>query len=136
MIRLICNLNVLEIEEEKKIKVRKYKDASMQKRYEQLMGQLQTNEDKKKNENSITIADIIGSICTNKNTKYTLYNIDKLTIWQLFYEFNNMFTMENIDMIKSQYNSGNFQFKNPPDINWLKKVKVKLPEDNKIKKRD
>ena len=136
LIRLICNLNVLEIEEEKKIKVRKYKDASMQKRYEQLMGQLQTNEDKKKNENSITIADIIGSICTNKNTKYTLYNIDKLTIWQLFYEFNNMFTMENIDMIKSQYNSGNFQFKNPPDINWLKKVKVKLPEDNKIKKRD
>lgn len=135
LIRIICNTDVLEIESNKsKLEIVQYADPNVQKIYEDLIKQHLKDEDKKKEENNISVSDVIGAVCVNENTKYNFENISKLTIWQLFYQFTSMFEKENIETVKSQYTSGNFQFEKAPNLNWLNKVKVKLPKDNKTTK--
>lgn len=135
LIRIICNTDILEIENNKsKLEIVQYADPNVQKIYEDLIKQHLKDEDKKKEDNNISISDIIGAICVNENTKYNFENISKLTIWQLFYQFSSMFEKENIETVKSQYTSGNFQFDKAPNLNWLNKIKVKLPKDNNITK--
>jgi hypothetical protein len=132
LIRLVCCCEKMKVEDKNKQKIRKYKDTAMQQKYETLMIQLKKNEEKKNRENGLTISDVIGAICINENTKYNFKNIEELTIWQLFYQFNSMFTKENIEIVKSQFTSGNYNFEKVPDMDWLKKVKVKLPESTKL----
>jgi len=132
LIRLVCNCDKLEIDKDTNTNVVQYADADVQKIYEDLIKQHKKDEEEKKKANDITLSDVIGSICINENTKYNYKNIEELTIWQLFYQFTAMFTKENIDIVKSQYVSGNYTFDKVPDLDWLKKVKVKLPKDNKL----
>ena len=133
MIRLICCCDKLSIKKEEKTSKRKYKDQAMQEKYESLKAQLKKNEDKEKHENELTIADMIGAVCINENTKYNFENISKLTIWQLYYQFSSMFVKENIEMTKLQFTSEKFKFDKTPDMNWLKKVKVKVPKNIELK---
>jgi hypothetical protein len=132
LIRLICSCEKMIIKNDENQKIRKYKDFAMQQKYEALMIQLKKNEEKKNRENELTISDVIGSICINENTKYNYKNIEELTIWQLFYQFNSMFAKENTEIVKSQFTSGNYNFEKVPDIDWLKKIKIKLPENNTL----
>lgn len=134
LIRIVTHSEIIEIEKENEIKTVQYADASVQKIYEDLLKQHLKDEEEKKKENSITISDVIGAICINENTKYNYKNIKELTIWQLFYQFNSMFTKENIEIVKSQFTSGNYTFEKVPDLDWLKKVKVKLPKNNTLNK--
>lgn len=132
LIRTITCSDILEVE--KKMKKVLYSDPSVQKMYEDLLEQYKNNEEKTKEENNITISDVIGAICINENSKYKYSDIKDLTIWQVFYQFNSMFTKENIEIIKSQFTSGNFSFDKTPDLNWLNKIKIKIPEDAGITK--
>jgi hypothetical protein len=134
LIRIITCTDILEIEKNTQIKKVHYDDPIMQKMYEEQIKLYLNDEEKKKKENSLTISDIIGSICVNENTKYNFNNIKDLTIWLLFYQFDSMFKKENIEITKSQFTSGNFSFDMIPDLNWLKKVKVTLPKDINITK--
>jgi hypothetical protein len=126
LIRIITYTDLLE--KENKIKKVLYSDKNVQKMYEDLLKQYEQEEDKKQEENKLTISDVIGAICINDKTKYNYSNIDSLTIWQMFYQFNSMFEKENIEITKSQFTSGNFSFDKTPDLNWLNKIKVKLPK--------
>lgn len=131
LIRLITCNEVYKIKKEE-IKRVLYADESIQKIYDDLIKQHLKEEEKKKQENDISISDIIGAICINENTKYNYKNINELTIWQIFYQSKSMFDKEHTEIIKMQYTSGNFTFEKPPDLDWLKKVKINLSKDIKI----
>lgn len=131
LIRLITWNEVYKIKKDE-IKRVLYADESIQKIYDNLIKQHLKEEEKKKQENNISISDIIGAICINENTKYNYKNINELTIWQLFYQSKSMFDKEHTEIIKMQYTSGNFTFEKPPDLDWLKKVKISLPKDSKL----
>lgn len=130
LIRLICNCDMLEFEKEPEYKMEHYDDPVIQKMLEESVKRYIEEEKQRKKENEITLADIIGAICINENTKYNFSNIEELTIWQLFYIFNSMLSKEGVDIVKLQFTSGNFKFDKPPDMNWLNKVKIKLPKIN------
>jgi hypothetical protein len=126
LIRIITWNDIYKIEKNE-IKKVIYADPNVQKMYEDLIKQHLKEEEKKNTENNITLSDIIGAICINENTKYNYKNIGELTIWQLLYQSKSMFDKEYIDITKVQYRSGNFTFDKPPDLNWLNKIKIKLP---------
>lgn len=136
IIRLICYSEMLEVDTGKpKYKLKHYDNLEMRKLLEDSVRRYEEEEKKKQKENATTIADIIGAICVNDKTKYRYDNIGTLTIWQLHHLFYSMFKKENIEVIKAQFTSGNFKFDKVPDLDWLKKVKVKLPKDCKLGKQ-
>jgi hypothetical protein len=129
LIRIITCNSIIEIDKDNNVKKLYYADPEVQRMYEEQIKLYLEEEKKEEKENQLTISDVIGSICINENTKYNYKNIQDLTIWQLFYQFNSMFAKENIEIVKSQYTSGNYNFEKVPDLDWLRKVKVKLPND-------
>ena len=130
LIRHITWNNIIKIEKEEVKRVR-YDDPNIQKIYEDLLKAHDKDKQEEESKNNITISDIIGAVCINENTKYKFNDIGELTVWQLFYLSKSSFDREYIDITKRQYTSGNFTFDKPPDLNWLEKVKIKLPEDTK-----
>jgi len=130
LIRLICCCEKMTNEEDKDhLKpTTVYKSEALRKMYEDSIKQYNDYQDKKKRENAFTLADIIGSISINEKTKYKFEDIDKLTMWQLYYIYNGMFVREGNEFTKMQFCSYKFSFENPPDFNWVKEAKVKLPE--------
>ena len=130
LIRHITWNNIIKIEKEEVKRVR-YDDPNIQKIYEDLLKAHDKDKKDEESKNNITISDIIGAVCINENTKYKFNDIGELTVWQLFYLSKSSFDREYIDITKRQYTSGNFTFDKPPDLNWLEKVKIKLPEDTK-----
>lgn len=110
-----------------------YDDPNIQKIYEDLLKAHDKEKEEEEQKNNITISDVIGAVSINENTKYKFNDIGELTVWQLFYLSKSSFDREYIDITKRQYTSGNFTFDKPPDLNWLEKVRIKLPKEIKTK---
>jgi hypothetical protein len=132
LIRLICCCEKMKVEEDDedilKIDSHYSSNPSIQQKYEKLIKQHNKSEIEKKKENSFTLADMIGIISINEKTKYKFEDIDKLTIWQLYYIHNGMFIRESNEFDKMQYCSYKFVIEDKPNFDWSKKAKVKLPK--------
>jgi len=127
LIRIICCCNMIEVESDKP--KNPYKNESLRRKFEKIQRQNAEVEAKKRKENEITIADMIGLIGINEITKYKLnQDMDNLTIWQLNYIYNGMFVRESNEFTKMQFCSYKFSFEKTPSFNWIKETKVKLPE--------
>ena len=130
LIRIITWNEKYKIKKEENKRVM-YDDPNVQKIYEDLLKAHDKEKEEEEQKNNITISDIIGAVSINENTKYKFNDIDDLTVWQLFYLSKSSFDRENTDITKRQYTSGNFTFDKPPDLNWLEKVRIKLPKETK-----
>ena len=129
-IRLICCCEKIKNEEDKDhLKPTTfYKNKDLQKMYEDSLKQYNDYMDKKKRENSFTLADIISSISINEKSKYKFKDIDDLTMWQLYFIYNSMFVREGNEFTKMQFCSYKFSFDDTPNFEWNKEIKIKLPE--------
>jgi hypothetical protein len=135
LIRTITCSNILEIDkEEVNEELEHYDDEDLQRLIEEQYKIYKDDKKKEEKENEITISEIIGSICMYENSKYDFTTIINITMWQIHYYFNFLLEKENIEITKSQFTSGNFKFEKVPNLNWIKKTKVKLQNVKKIVK--
>lgn len=132
LIRLITCSDIFSIEDEKLDELEHYDDENLQRLIEEQYKIYKEDKKKEEEENKITISEVMGAICMNEKSKYDFATIVNLTIWQLHYYFNFLLEKENVEIVKSQFTSGNYNFEKVPDLNWIKKTKVKLIKCKKL----
>jgi hypothetical protein len=132
LIRTITCTDIIKEEKEEIDELEHYDDENLQRILEEQYRIYKEDKKKEENENKITINQLIGSVCMNENSKYNFSNISTITVWQLHYYFNFLLEKENIEITKSQFTSGNYNFEKVPDLNWIKKTKVKLSKCKKL----
>ena len=126
LIRIITCSDILEIEkEEVNEQLEHYEDEELQRLIEEQYRIYKDDKKKEEKENEITMSEIISSVCMHENSKYDFTTIINITIWQLHYYFKFLIEKENIEIVKSQFTSGNYTFEKAPDLNWIKKTKIK-----------
>jgi len=132
LIRTITCTDVIQEEKEEMDMLEHYDDEELQRLLEEQYRIYKEDKKKEENENKITIDEVIASVCMSENSKYNFTNISDLTIWQLNFYFNFLLEKENIEIVKSQFTSGNYNFEKAPDLNWIKKTKIKLTKCKKL----
>lgn len=132
LIRVITCTDIIKEEKEEIYELEHYDDENLQRLLEEQYRIYKEDKKKEENENKITINDVVGGVCMNENSKYNFSNISTLTIWQLYYYFKFLLEKENIEITKSQFTSGNYNFEKVPDLNWIKKTKIKLLKCKKL----
>ena len=123
---------IFQEEKEEMDMLEHYDDEELQRLLEEQYRIYKEDKKKEENENKITIDEVIASVCMSENSKYNFTNISDLTIWQLNFYFNFLLEKENIEIVKSQFTSGNYNFEKAPDLNWIKKTKIKLTKCKKL----
>lgn len=133
LIMLVCKAEKLPIPtNEPKYKTVKYKNAEIQAKFESMLKNMEEQEKKEEENNRLYFADILGMVANSNYSKYDLFTINKLTVWQIYYIYDNIFGIESNDITKKQFCSGQFQFKKDPNLlAWIQKSKIRLPKDMK-----
>lgn len=131
IMRLIFHTEKYPVDNGKpKYRLVKYKDPIMQAKFEKMLENMYKQEAKEEEENRLYFSDILGMIINSEYSKYNLFTIANLTIWQIYYTYENMFNIESNNITKSQYCSGQFEFKKQPNLlQWSKQSKIRLPKD-------
>lgn len=132
LIRTITCNDVIKIEKEEIDNLEHYDDENLQRLIEEQYKIYKETEKKEEEENKVTINEVIGAVCMSENSKYDFTTITNITMWQLQYFFNFLLEKENVEIVKSQFTSGNYNFEKVPDLNWIKKTKVKLQKCKKL----